>query len=140
MWTELPHGVILETTYYRYLDFYEDGRVLYALTVKPPYEMIPRFLKVKSTGQLESPAVFGTYQIQKDIVTISIQHPWHHVRIVLRVMKDGVPGAFGRFWSLEFVTHLSSASGNFDEYWSRDLVEYDIPPNKDFLFLRDWRL
>ena len=107
MWTEVPFGVILESTYYRYLNFYEDGKVLYALTSKPPHEMIPVFIKIKATNQVQHSAVFGTYQIQKDIVTVDIVHPWHHVKLFLKVMEDGCEGAIGRFWSLQFEKHQS---------------------------------
>ena len=36
MWTEIPVGAILESVYYRYLYFFEDGRVMYALTHATP--------------------------------------------------------------------------------------------------------
>lgn len=42
MWTEIPVGAILETVYYRYLYFFENGRVLYALTTSSPLEMVGR--------------------------------------------------------------------------------------------------
>jgi len=139
MWTEIPFGAICESTYYRYLNFYEDGRVLYALTSKPPHEVIPTFLKVKSTNTQVKSTVFGKYEIQKDLVTVDIEHPWHHVKLFLRVLKDGYIGARGRFWALSFEKHLSSGSNNFDEYWSRDLVQHEVP-NEPFRYLRDWRL
>lgn len=43
---QIPAGAILESIYYRYFYFQEDGRVLYALTSAPPYEMFRRLLKV----------------------------------------------------------------------------------------------
>ena len=140
MWTEVPPGAILESTYYRYLNFYEDGRVLYALTSKPPYEMIPIFIRVKAGFKVGGcSTVFGSYQIQKDVVTVDIQHPWHHVKLVLRVLEDGAPMAVGKFWALQFEKHQSSANNDFDEYWSRDLVNYDVPTDP-FRFLRNWKL
>ena len=36
MWTEIPVGAILESVYYRYMYFFEDGRVMYALTHATP--------------------------------------------------------------------------------------------------------
>ena len=143
MWTEVPIGAILESTYYRYINFFENGTLLYALTSKPPHEMIPIFQKMKQLGSHSHHsvnAVLGKYEIQKDIVTVNVTHPWHHVRLVLRVLMDGYPGSLGRFWALEFEKHWSSNSGDFDEYWSRDLVEYKVPDEPIFRFLRDWRL
>jgi F-box protein 9 len=139
MWTEIPAGVVLETTYYRYLYFFENGKVLYSLTSRPPHEQIPIFRRVLVTNQTQQSTIFGTYQIQKDECVVSIEHPWHHVRLFLRVMENGCPGSVGKFWSLQFEKHQSSASNDFDEYWSRDLVEYDVPI-EPFRFLRNWRL
>ncbi len=139
MWTEIPVGAILESTYYRYLYFFEDGRVLYSLTSRPPYEQLPIFINVLTTNKGQHSAVFGTYEIQKDKCCVCIQHPWHHVRLYLTVMENGCVGALGKFWALKFERHLSSASNDFDEYWSRDLVEYDVPA-EPFRYLRDWRI
>jgi len=52
---------------------------------------------------------------------------------------DGYAGANGRFWALKLEKHWSSKSGDFDEYWSWDLVEYKVPEVPIFRFLRDWR-
>ena len=73
--TEVPVGAILETIYYRYLSFQEnDGVVFYALTAKPPYEMIPCFLAVQAKSKdngnpdnlnsnpMKNGIVQGTYQ------------------------------------------------------------------------------
>jgi F-box only protein C-terminal region len=46
MWCEIPHGVILESVYYRYLYFQEDGLVLYSLTSAPPHEVFPRLKRI----------------------------------------------------------------------------------------------
>ena len=140
MWTEIPFGAILESTYYRYLYFFENGTVLYNLTHRPPHEQIPIFRRIISTKETKHAGIFGTYQTQKDQCVVCIQHPWHHVRLFLKIVKEGDgEGSGGRFWSLQFDKHQSSASNNFDEYWSRDLVEYDVPTHQ-FLFIRDWRL
>jgi len=156
MWTEVPVGAILESVYYRYIQFEEDGTLYYALTSKPPHEMIPIFVKMKEStsahrfrtnttndddihNKYHGTAIKGTFVIQKDQVIINVKHPWHHVRIILRVLMDGYPGAVGRFWALAFEKHMSSASGDFDEYWSQDLVEYKVP-DEPFRFLREWRL
>lgn len=149
MWTEIPFGVTLESTYYRYMSFRENnGTLLYALTAKPPHEMIPIFRKMNeqgssydgSSGDLNISGVsviVGRYELQKDRVTVNVTHPWHKVRLVLRVLMDGYMGAKGRFWSLELENHWGSKSGDFDEYWSRDLVEYKVPDEPIFRFLRD---
>ena len=60
--------------------------------------------------------------------------------MVLRVLLDGYPGSRGRFWGLELEKHWSSKSANFDEYWSQDLVDYKVPVEPVFRFLREWRL
>mmetsp|Transcript_18931 Transcript_18931/g.28355 ORF Transcript_18931/g.28355 Transcript_18931/m.28355 type:complete len:471 (-) Transcript_18931:30-1442(-) len=143
MWTEIPVGAILESTYYRYMNFFEDGNLLYALSSKPPHEIIPIFRQMKENGSESHSAVnavLGKYIIQKDKVTVNVTHPWHHVRLVLNVLTNGYPGSVGRFWALELTKHWSSKSGDFDEYWSRDLVEYKVPSEPIFRFLRDWRL
>lgn len=141
MWTEIPVGAILESVYYRYMYFFEDGRVLYALSSAPPHEMIPRFVKMSTTGERDKAAVWGRYEVQRNNVTVWASHPWHDVRFELRIIPSDqkVEGARGVFTAMSFVRHLSSASGNFDEYWSPDLVEYDVP-SQYFRFLRDWRL
>lgn len=146
MWTEIPIGAILESTYYRYLYFYEDGRVLYSLTSKAPHEMIPTFRRMNAardpsaviSGPGHSSLVYGSYEIQKDHVVINVRHPWHYVRMHLKVMEEGYAGP-GRFWELKVEKHMSSVKNDFDEYWSRDLVEYNVP-DEHFRFLRDWKL
>ena len=138
MWTEIPVGAVLESTYYRYLYFYEDGRVLYSLTSKAPHEVIPIFKKIYATGDAGHSGIFGTYEIQKDNVVVNVKHPWHHVRFHLKVLDKGDFGP-GLFWELKLERHLSSAKNDFDEYWSRDLVEYNVP-TEHFRFLRNWQL
>ena len=143
MWTEIPAGAILESTYYRYMNFFENGKLLYALTSKPPHEMIPIFqtmIQNNTSSKNNVNAVLGSYEIQKEKVTINVTHAWHHVRMVLRVLLDGYPGSRGRFWGLELEKHWSSKSANFDEYWSQDLVDYKVPVEPVFRFLREWRL
>ena len=58
MWTEVPVGAILETVYYRYLYFEENGSCLYALTTIPPHDMLKRFHRVlleSSRGNVLTP-------------------------------------------------------------------------------------
>ena len=139
---QIPIGAVLETTYYRYAYFQENGQVLYALSPQSPLEMIPKMAKVRKEGSVldcKSGIVWGTYQVQKLFVTIHVAHPWHDVKLELKILENGCEEARGRFWALQLEKHLSSASGDFDEYWSRDLVEYRVP-HQPFTFLRDLRL
>lgn len=125
--------------YYRYLYFQEDGRVLYALTPSPPHEMFRRFLKVCLTthhkGEKDKDAVWGTYQVQKDSVTVSARQPWQHVQLELTIQPYTENGRFGY---LSFDRHMSSASGCFGED-SRDRVIYEVP-GEPFRFIRHKRL
>lgn len=141
MWTEIPVGAILESVYYRYMYFKEDGRVLYALTSAPPHEMLPRFVKMTLTGEKDKNALWARYEIHKHNVTVWASHPWHDVRFEMKLLSsdEKVPGVKGMFTAMSFERHMSSASGNFDEYYSTDLVKYDVP-SEPFRFLRDWRL
>lgn len=135
MWTEIPHGAILETVYYRYLYFQENGRVLYALSSAPPNEMFLRLLKVVLHKPDDPAAVWGTYQVQKHNCTIVARQEWHTVKFDLAIVPTSV---FGRFAALTMERHLSSPSGCFDD-WSHDRVEYDVP-SETFRFIKDSRL
>jgi len=146
MWTEIPVGAVLETVYYRYCYFQEDGRVLYALTSRPPHEMFPRFWKMvihnnnnkdDENEHHDKVAVWGTYQVQKNTVTVDATHPWHSVRMIMTIQDKN--NMYGKFNALSFDKHWSSASANFDEYWSQDLVEYKVP-HEVFRFVKDKRL
>ena len=141
MWTEIPVGAILESVYYRYMWFHENGQVMYALSHSPPFEMIPRFQRMRVTCEKEKSIEWGRYEVQKHNVTVWASHPWHDVKFELRIIPKA-EGVRGRFCALAFERHLSSASGNFDEYWSRDLVDYKVPSSEDgyFRFLTDSRL
>lgn len=55
MWTNVPHGAILETVYYRYLYFEEHGHCLYALSTIPPHDMLKRFHRVLLQSSRENP-------------------------------------------------------------------------------------
>ena len=136
MWTEVPIGAILETVYYRYLYFMEDGRVMYALTTSSPHEMIPRMVKVYTKNEVDRVAVWGTYQVQKDKVTVIAKQEWQTVKLELTIQEASISGRFG---ALSFTRHFSSSSGNFDEYYSQDLTEYKVP-HEPFRYLKDRRL
>ena len=148
MWTEIPVGAILESVYYRYLYFFEDGRVMYALTHITPLEMIPRFRRMLVHGQkAESKdkwGVWGRYQITKDVVRVWIAQAWHEVCFQLKVIPSNKAlyydsGDRGVCTTMCLEMHMSSASGNFDND-SHDLVKYEIPGHCYFRFLRDRRL
>ena len=146
MWTEVPVGAILESVYYRYLYFHEHSKVLYALTSAPPYEMIARFLKMKCTGEPDKSAVWATYQVQKYQITVTASHPWLDVQMHLSIPHNNNNNNNNNskvnnycFDTLTLDKHMSSRSGDFDEYYSQDLVYYDVP-SEPFRFLRDWRL
>eukprot|EP00934_Nitzschia_sp_Nitz4_P008553 Nitzschia sp. Nitz4//scaffold9_size221794//126716//127990//NITZ4_001359-RA/size221794-snap-gene-0.187-mRNA-1//-1//CDS//3329561040//8543//frame0 len=131
MWTEVPHGAILESVYYRYLYFQEDGRVLYALTSAPPHEMFRRMLRVILRRVEDPAAVWGTFQVQKNDLTISARQAWHHVKFNLTIQTQSM---FGRFAALTMDRHLSSPSGCFED-WSDDRVEYEVP-EEPFRFIK----
>ena len=128
-------GAILETVYYRYLYFQEDGRVLYALTSAPPHEMFRRLLKVCLKKTDDAATVWGTYQVQKNALTITARQPWHTVKFDLTIEMNSIHGRFG---SLTLDRHMSSPSNCFED-WSADRVEYDVP-DEHFRFVKDPRL
>ena len=146
MWTEIPVGAVLESVYYRYLYFFEDGRVMYALTHAHPMEMIPRFhnMIIRGYGSKDKWGVWGKYQIKKDIVRIWASQSWHDVCFQMRVIPSNKElhyesGDKGVCTSMLFEKHMSSALGNFEDD-SRDLVTYEVPQYLYFRFLRDRRL
>jgi F-box protein 9 len=117
------------TVYYRYLYFQENGTVLYALTNDAPHEMIRRFSKMMITKIPDKAAVWGHYQVRKNIVTVTAQQQWQVVRLELSIQPTGRALAFDR--------HLSTLNGDFDDY--RNVVEHKVP-NEFFRYLKDHRL
>jgi F-box protein 9 len=147
MWTEIPLGAVLESVYFRYMYFFEDGRVMYALTHATPLEMIPRFKRmlIHGYGSKDKWGVWGTYQLRKDEVVVKVSHDWHDVCFQLRVIPSNKvlcydSGDKGMYTTIQLEKHLSSAVGDFEEDRSPDLVNYDVPPSAYFRFLRDRRL
>lgn len=141
MWTEIPVGAILEMTYYRYIYFLEDGRVLYALTPSPPHEMFKRFRKVclahgSEEEYLDPTIVWGTYEVQKTHVTVHAKQEWQYVQLHLTIQPQYL--YHGRWGYLSFDKHMSSASNHFDD-WSSDRVVYEVP-DEPFRFVKDKRL
>jgi len=147
MWTDIPVGAVLESIYYRYLYFFEDGRVMYALTHAHPMEMIPRFhnMILRGYGSKDKWGVWGKYQIKKDVVRVWATQQWHDVCFQMRVLPSNKVlnydnGDRGVCTSMQLDKHMSSASGNFEEDNHYDLVTYEVPPHLYFRFLRDRRL
>jgi F-box protein 9 len=134
-YSQIPVGAILETVYYRYLYFQEDGRVLYALSSTPPHVMFKRLLKVCLHKTEDPTVVWGTFQIQKNACTVTARQSWHDVQFALTIQANST---YGRFGTLVLDRHLSSTSGNFEER-SSDLVEYKVP-TEQFQFVKDARL
>jgi len=136
MWCEIPVGAILETVYYRYLYFHEDGRVLYALSNSPPKVMFCRILNVILHKEENDPAIVtGFFQVQKFNCTVVAKQPWHKVKFEITIVPESI---YGRFAALTIDRHLTSVSGSFQE-WSYDRVEHKVP-NKQFRFIKDSRL
>eukprot|EP00548_Thalassiothrix_antarctica_P001216 CAMPEP_0194141802 /NCGR_PEP_ID=MMETSP0152-20130528/11177_1 /TAXON_ID=1049557 /ORGANISM="Thalassiothrix antarctica, Strain L6-D1" /LENGTH=371 /DNA_ID=CAMNT_0038840545 /DNA_START=20 /DNA_END=1135 /DNA_ORIENTATION=+ len=137
MWCEIPVGAILENVYYRYILFLENGTVLYALVSAAPHEMVRRLLKILRTGGPDRAVVHGNYIVKGTSVTVTAKQEWQHVKFNLTVQPNS---HWGRFGALSFDRHLSSKSGNFDEYvWPNDITEYKVP-HEVFRYLIDKRL
>jgi hypothetical protein len=115
--------------------FQEDGRVLYALSSAPPHLMFRRLLKVCLEKIDDPAAVWGTFQIQKDKLTVIAKQDWHTVKFDLTIQPKSI---YGRWGTLTLNSHFSSASANFDPS-SYDLVEYKVPV-ESFFFVKDGRL
>jgi hypothetical protein len=129
-------GAILEIVYYRYLYFQEEGgRVLYALSTTAPHLMFPRLLKVCLGKKEDVEAVWGTYVVQKDSISIVARQAWTTVKFELTIQRIT---PFGRFGMLTVDRHLTSASGCFED-WSKDLVDYKVP-SEQFHFIKHDRL
>ena len=127
----------METVYYRYLCFQEDGRVLYALTTSPPHEMIGRMKRMLLNRKLrDKAAVWGSYVVQKTSVEVTARQDWQYVKLQLTIQPQSPHGRFG---ALSFDRHSSSSSGCFDEDSAADIVEYEVP-HQPFRFLKDRRL
>ncbi|KAL3773630.1 hypothetical protein ACHAWO_012483 [Cyclotella atomus] len=115
MWTEIPLGAVLESVYFRYLYFFEDGRVMYALTHAGPHEMIPRFRRmlIHGYGSKDKWGVWGQYQLRcvlfillaclnaaiqtsslgntkyrKDEIIVKVSHEWTDVCFKMRVIPS----------------------------------------------------
>jgi F-box protein 9 len=132
---QIPVGAVLETTYYRYLYFQEDGRVLYALTATHPHEMLVRIVKTCLAGEEDRAIVWGTYEVRKSMVSVTAKQPWQHVLLELTIQVENQ--IHGRYGYLSFDRHLSSSNGKFDDYST--VVEYEVP-GEPFRFLKDKRL
>ena len=135
---KIPVGAILEMIYYRYLYFQEDGRVLYALTSTSPHDMFRRLRKMclHETEYSDPAAVWGTYTVQKNHVVVNARQSWQHVRLEMTIQPQY--RLHGQWGYLSFDRHLTSESGNFED-WSHDRVVFDVP-EEPFRFVKDKRL
>ena len=135
MFCEIPIGAILETVYYRYLYFHEDGRMLYALSNRPPKVMFRRILDVILHKEESDPAIVeGWFQVQKYNCTVIAKQAWQTVKFEITIVPDSI---HGKFAALTIDRHLTSKSGSFDDWY--DLVEHKVP-DKQFRFIKDARL
>ena len=136
MWCEIPIGAVLETVYYRYLYFHEDGRALYALSNSPPKKMFPRILNVILHKEETDPSIVsGFFQVQGHKCKVVAKQAWHTVKFDITIVPNSI---HGRFAALAIDRHLTSVSGSFEE-WSHDRVEHKVP-DKQFRFIKDARL
>uniref|UniRef100_A0A7S0F7H7 F-box domain-containing protein n=1 Tax=Pseudo-nitzschia arenysensis TaxID=697910 RepID=A0A7S0F7H7_9STRA len=136
MWCEIPVGAILETVYYRYLYFHEDGRCLYALSNSPPKIMFPRIRNViLHKEEHDVSIVSGWFQVQKYNCTVIAKQQWQSVKFEISILPES---QYGNFSELCIDRHVTSGSGDFDE-WSYDFHEHKVP-DKNFRFIKDARL
>lgn len=98
--------------------------------------MFRRLLKVCIQKVSDPAAVWGTFQIQKDNLTVIAKQDWHTVKFDLTIQPKNIYG--GRWGALTLNSHFSSPSANFDMN-SYDLVEYKVPV-ESFFFVKDGRL
>jgi len=144
MWCEIPHGVILETVYFRYFVFREDGTVFYACTTALPHEMAPRFVRMAmDPHHVDRCAVAGRYDVtRKGEVHVWARHSWTDVSFEMQMLRPGVVGGgmatVGPFCAMEFTRHRACMSGQWDGS-RNDIVKFKVP-SEPFIFLRDWRL
>jgi F-box protein 9 len=154
MWTEVPIGAVLETTYYRYLMFDEtNGTLLYSLTPKGPLEMIPKFVKFQRQligrraafdREEEAPTsedkriLLGEYQVHRDRVRVRAKYAWSYLQMELRLITQASEAwqSTTKFGEMALVRHETSKSGSFHGH---DIVDYAVPI-EPFLFLTDRRL
>mmetsp|Transcript_17453 Transcript_17453/g.43525 ORF Transcript_17453/g.43525 Transcript_17453/m.43525 type:complete len:406 (-) Transcript_17453:79-1296(-) len=136
MWCEIPYGAVLETVYYRYLYFHEDGRCLYALSNSPPKAMFPRIRNViLNREEHDVSIVSGWFQVQKYNCTVIAKQQWQSVKFEISIIPESV---HGKFSELSIDRHVTSQSGDFDE-WSYDFHDHKVP-DKRFRFIKDARL
>ena len=132
---QIPVGAVLETIYYRYLYFQEDGRVLYALTCSSPHEMFRRFLKLCLTREEDSAAVWGTYQVSGRQVIVRARQPWQYVKLEMTIQPINLHGRYGY---LSFDRHVTSSCQDFNP-WDSSTMEFEVP-DEPFRFVKERRL
>jgi len=134
MWTEIPVGAVLESVYYRYLYFFEDGRVLYALSTSSPIEMVKRIRNMivhdgKPSGDgvphKDKQLVWGRYEVSKYEIQVRAKHSWCNVILDLKIITERdnlatknqahfIPR--GKFCTMAMMRHRTSTVVDFDEY------------------------
>jgi len=158
MWTEVPLGATLETVYYRYLYFCENGTVLYALTPMEPQDIIPKLLlKLKGNDNSNNKEnnnriVSGKYEVCKNVARVfDIKYSWCHVVFDLQICtekeeekEEEVDNTL--FTQLFLVKHQTRTSrtpfnGDLldDTATNYDVTEFQTP-SEPFRFLFDNRL
>lgn len=126
MWTgmSIPTDFV-ETVYYRYLYFQQDGTVLYALTTKDPPQMIPKLQRRNLDGQQqqqqgrrrcdksedEKSIVWGRYQVQGKSVVVVAEQAWYMVRLNLTILAHQSI-IWDRCGALSFDAHFSYKKTN----------------------------
>jgi hypothetical protein len=94
--------------------------------------MFPRLLKVCLRKQEDRAAVWGTFEVQKNALTITARQPWHTIKFELTIEASSIHGRFG---ALTLDQHFSSPSASFED-WSHDRVEYKVPTEQPFRFIK----
>lgn len=170
MWTEIPVGAILETVYYRYMYFFENGQVLYALTTSSPLEMVGRIKNMIVDAECnDKHLVWGRYEVSKYDIQVRAKHSWCNVILDLRLIAtphstNALSKTGGKFCTMALVRHRTSTVVDFDEngfgdekkdddemqrdnnyiWWKGSATSSNVVehdvPSEYFRFVRDWRL
>jgi hypothetical protein len=93
--------------------------------------MFRRLLKVCLKKHEDAAAVWGTFEVQKNALTITARQPWHTIKFDLTIEASSIHGRFG---ALTLNRHFSSPSASFED-WSPDRVEYKVPAQQ-FKFVK----
>jgi hypothetical protein len=97
--------------------------------------MFRRLRKMCLKKTKDAAAVWGTFQVQKNVLSVTARQAWHTIKFELTIEMASLHGRFG---CLILDRHFSSPSACFEE-WSNDRVEYQVP-TETFRFIKDPRL